>query len=266
MGKVRANRTPKADQPVLAEPIHILSDLHLGHPSCRIENIGDLEADLAGASTAVFNGDTYEERIPEIQADSDRSLAELKTLCADLGVEPIFLTGNHDPEISDLHYLELCGGNVFVTHGDLLFPKVTPWSREIQEITKKLDEVHAAFGPELDHDLEIAIDRLIKTRAEIGALPLVSRRRGLVGFAGAVLREMFPPTRIIEILGIWNSTPRLARELLRKYRPEGKTIVIGHTHRGHDSTSPQGVRVINTGTFAAGFGRRVVRIEDGKVS
>src|SRR5690625_3337445 len=109
--------------------IRILSDLHCGHPASLIRNFDQIEPLLEGARTIVFNGDTVEFRLSEGRERGQELLEELGRFCCDRDVEAIFLNGNHDPDASERNFLKLLGGKVLVTHGDLFFEAISPWSR-----------------------------------------------------------------------------------------------------------------------------------------
>ena len=110
----------------MKEPVRILSDLHLGHRVARIERVESLRELISGAGTVVFNGDTWQELAGPFRERSRVMLGELRELCADLGVEAVFLPGNHDPGWEGAGWVELEGGKIVVTHGDALMRAGSP--------------------------------------------------------------------------------------------------------------------------------------------
>ena len=103
------------------DPVLILSDLHLGHRASRIDDVSRLEPLISPFRTAIFNGDTA-----ELWHASDRPLgrkltADLARFCHHVGCKAIFINGNHDPDISEVNHLDLHGGALLVTHGDIPF-------------------------------------------------------------------------------------------------------------------------------------------------
>ena len=189
---------------------------------------------------------------------------ELVALCERIGTRPVFITGNHDPTVSDRHYLDLCDGRFFATHGDLLFPTVTPWSREVEDVLPDIDAIRESYGDALHHDLDVAVQCLQETRAAIRAHPLRAHGTNLISRLIWSAGEFWPPKRTLGILHAWRTTPHRAREIARAYRPEAECVLIGHTHRRQVSAGP-GPAVLNTGAFASGLGRYVGEIVDGEL-
>ena len=115
----------------MKEPVRILSDLHLGHKLSRIERVSALRPLISGAATVVFNGDTWQQLAAPFHKRSASMLEELKALCAEEGVEAVFLSGNHDPGWPGKGWVELADGRIVITHGDALFFGGSPWKREV---------------------------------------------------------------------------------------------------------------------------------------
>ena len=105
------------------------------------DSVDALSPLFEGARTVVFNGDTREIGHEPWRDRSEMLLGELRALCAGLGAEAVFLTGNHDHRISELGWLELRRGAVLVTHGDMLLPEVVPWSLQYLRKSKSLAEL-----------------------------------------------------------------------------------------------------------------------------
>lgn len=245
----------------LEQPIRIVSDLHLGSPSSHIGDVATLAPLIEGARTVIFNGDTREDRVAAVKEQAGESYHQLVELCATLGVEPVFLCGNHDPDISEHHYLDLCGGRFFVTHGDLIFPTVTPWSYKIETISEEIEQIRKQHGVAADTDLTLAVERLKETRQRISVELIHAPGGGRLERLLSTMAELWPPGRLLRILSIWRQTPHLAREFLRTYRPQAECIIIGHTHRSQRLTD-QSPYLVNTGAFSAGLGLCVAEIED----
>lgn len=58
-----------------------------------------------------------------------------------------YLTGNHDPDISSCHTLELAASRVLITHGDILFDNIVPWGRDATLIGQRIDAERRALSP-----------------------------------------------------------------------------------------------------------------------
>ena len=115
------------------DPVLILSDLHLGHRASRIDDVSRLEALIRPFRTAVFNGDTAELWYADDRPRGRKLTANLARFCHHVGCKAIFVNGNHDPDISEVNHLDLHGGALLVTHGDILFLGVAPWSKDAKQ-------------------------------------------------------------------------------------------------------------------------------------
>jgi len=240
----------------LKYPIRIFSDLHLGHPSCRISEVQELEPLLQGAGSVVFNGDTFEERSRALLERSTVHFENLQQLCRDAGVEVSFLTGNHDPEFSDCHYLDLCEGRVFVSHGDILYPDISPWSRESEE----LRELGIEKAIPLDQNLEERCQQMQWARRQLSPLPLHKNYRRL-GRLASLVEELYPPQRPIEIIKVWMRSHQRAASFLDQYRPEAQAMIFGHTHFPK-MNQYRGRRYFNTGSFCHFSQPRMVEVHE----
>lgn len=121
----------------LAGPlIRIISDLHYGDERSRLRELAALKPMLEGVDTLVLNGDcchTQEGAVPE-------QIAALKEFFSHGAPQVIWLTGNHDPDISSHHELLLKDGRVWVTHGDVFFDSVAPWCHLRAELVRRLEQ------------------------------------------------------------------------------------------------------------------------------
>ncbi len=243
-------------------PIRIVSDLHLAHPASLVKNVWQLEPLLAGAGTVVFNGDTTEQRLPETRKTAERYLETLRKLCADLGVEPVFLSGNHDPEGGE-HSLELLGGRFLVTHGDVLFPDVTPWGRDAAKLREHRERVLREIGegePEWEALLRACKEASASTDVWRREIP-DSRRAWLM----RILRETGHPLRALQVIRAWATLPGRAAVAAEEHRPGARWIAVGHTHL--PGWWRRGERVVfNTGAYLPWLARTMVEISAESVS
>lgn len=227
----------------MREPVRILSDLHLGHAASRIDEVEGLRPLVAGAGTLVFNGDTWQELAAACRPRAGLLLADLRELCREEGVEPVFLSGNHDPGWPGKGWLELAGGKVVVTHGDAVLWAGSPWSREAlerEEEVRRLWEDHR--GAEDD-----AGERLVLAREIARTLLAVSFPRGR-SLARRTVDAVHPPRRAWEILSVWLRHPAATAAFGRRYFPDAEILVTGHFH-WPGVWRRAGREVINTGAF-----------------
>jgi len=246
------------------EPIRILSDIHLGHPASLVGDPAELAPLFEGIRTVVFNGDSVEYRFRKDQEQARRNLEATKNVCSQLGADAVFVNGNHDPDISPYNHLDLAEGAVLVTHGDMLFHNISPWSIESEVMKaahlKALDEI----GEDAFHDFE---KRLHANKQGSLALELHDSTipRGPLARLVTYLRESWPPWRPLQIFRCWAQVPGKAVALARVFRPRARFILIGHSHYG--GVWKRGPRVIiNTGSFLPIAGRTLVDLEDNRLT
>ncbi len=226
------------------EPVRILSDLHLGHPASRISSVEQLRPLLEGVGTVVFNGDTWQELATAFRPRAEGLLSELKQLCASLGVEPVFLSGNHDPGGPGKGWVELAGGRIVVTHGDAVMWGSSPWSREafarLEQIKALWAEHRAAAESDPGERLQLAREMALLLRA-----PGIPKGRSIFRRA---LDAANPPKRAFEILRVWAQQADDAAAFAGHYFPKAEVVVIGHFHH-HGIWRKRGRLIINTGAY-----------------
>ncbi len=224
----------------------ILSDLHFGHRSSRVRDLSQIAPLLEGAGRVLFNGDTVEMLFTDERESGAAAIATLRGLCQEAGAEPVFLSGNHDPMLTETHFLELAGGAVFITHGDILFHGLSPWSVE----AGLLKTAHTREMEALGHPADLSGQFLALRRAVLALEPLGEQIRALrkPGLLHAIARHLWPPSLPWHIARGWARTPFLAEAFASRHAPQSRFVVIGHTHFG--GVWRVGPRVvINTGSF-----------------
>jgi predicted phosphodiesterase len=229
------------------DPVLILSDLHLGHRASRIDDASRLESLIRPFRTAIFNGDTAEVWYAADRPRGRKLTADLARFCHQVGCKAIFVNGNHDPDISEVNHLDLHGGALLVTHGDILFLGVAPWSKEAKRylsahrrILKDLGEdALGSFEHQLLANKRASLElQMWENPAKAGSLP------GL----RLLIQQAWPPTRPFKIACAWWQTPALAADLMKLFRPQAQVVLIGHTH--HPGVWRRSGRIIiNTGSF-----------------
>jgi UDP-2,3-diacylglucosamine pyrophosphatase LpxH len=238
---------------VSTDVIRILSDLHYGDRASRIRALPALTPLFAGASSLVLNGDTIDTRPSRTPAVTAALRAETLEFFARSAPPTTFLTGNHDPDISTRHTLDLAGGRIFVTHGDIIFDDLVPWGQDAPVIRERIALELAKLGPVAREQLD---PRLEVYRRVAGSIPQrhQSERNGLKYAVGLLSDTVWPPLRILRVLNAWRRAPGLAATLSRQYRPRAEFAIIGHIHRPGFWRMPNGITVINTGAFGPPLG------------
>jgi len=252
------------EPPQFEEPIRILSDLHYGHPASIIEHPEQLAPMFREAKTVIFNGDTVELRYLRGRRIGMRNSLRMKEVCEANEARPVFINGNHDPMLSELSHADLADGAVLVTHGDLLFHQLSPWSSDAGIIGK----AHTRELADMEEDAFLDFEKRLKAskRAALSIeLHRPRMRRDRLSIFRTVLRECWPPWRPFQVFRCWAITPARAVALARVFRPRARFILIGHTHfSGCWRRGPR--MVINTGSFLPFSGRMAVDIAGGTLT
>lgn len=227
----------------MKEPVRILSDLHLGHKVSRIEQVAALRPLIAGAGTVIFNGDTWQELAGPFRKRSAEMLVELQSLCADEGVETLFLSGNHDPSWPGCGWVELADGKIIVTHGDALLYDGSPWKREVLHAAATVRELWNQYPDSTQN----ATERILLAREIAHTLCSLEYPTGR-HFLQRAWDALLPPKRATKMLEAWFTQGITGAQFCEQYFPKAEVLVIGHFHWQGTWTRNQR-RVINTGSF-----------------
>ena len=196
--------------------------------------------------------------------ERDKAIADaaaLREWCAGVGVEPLFVTGNHDPFLTDIHHVDMANGAVLITHGDILFPGVSPWSRESRTLTAAHTRELAALGRPADLEPQLhAAKRTMLAVEHLG--PKMRHAQRQAPSLSSFLHEIWPPWRPLLIVNCWLRTPARADAIVAQCRPDARFVVIGHMHWAGVWRMKDRV-VINTGSFLPFSGRYVVDVDPG---
>jgi len=202
-------------------------------------------------------------RNPEDRLVGRKLAADLARICHHAGCKAVFVNGNHDPTVSNISHLDLADGAVLVTHGDILFLGVAPWSRDARHYLKKHQEILDGLGPDAYADFEKRLLASKRTSIELQMLEEPLTRGRSPGFR-LFVRNCWPPWRPLMIIKAWYEVPGRAAQLARLFRPEARFIIVGHTHCPGAWEVPPRV-IINTGSFVPYFGAYAAIIESGRI-
>ncbi len=244
---------------IMATPLlRILSDLHLGDERSWLRGPAQLAPLLEGVDELVINGDTCDTQHDYGQAETEA----LRQFFRQSVPRVTFITGNHDPDISNVHELALADGCLWLTHGDVIFDDIAPWSRQQPELARRLSTLRADRPPT---DWHTIAPRLQMMRA--ASLRLPREQPPMSGEGRAVrlrraARDLFPPQRALAMLHAWTVAPRRAAQLAAEQRPTARFIVGGHIHFPGVWRQPDGRVVVNTGSFSPPLGARLVDLTD----
>jgi predicted phosphodiesterase len=225
----------------------ILSDLHFGHPASYVRTTDQLRPLLEGIPRVVFNGDSLEMRFLEERDRASSDFAALRELCAATKTEATFITGNHDATLSDVHHLDLARGAVLVTHGDILFHGISPWSRQARRLAAAHShELEALGNPKTLEPRLIAARRALQSVEGLGSK--MRHARGCSPRISSFLHEAWPPWRPLRIIDCWFRAPARADALAAECRPQSRFVILGHMHWAGIWRMKERI-VINTGSF-----------------
>ncbi len=242
----------------------IVSDVHYGDRSSRVRSLAQLRPLLAGADALILNGDTVDTRPDRNRERTEAQRREVLNFFGSAGIPVTFLTGNHDADMSGLHELSLEGGRILVTHGDILFESIVPWSQDAALIRGK---VIAALSSVPEDGAGALEGRLSAFRSVAGSVAQrhQSERNPLKYALRLAGDTVWPPDRALKILKAWREAPGLAAALATKHRPQARFVVTGHTHNPGVWRMASGVTVINTGSFSLPFGALAAEVESGRI-
>ncbi|MFT3780431.1 MAG: metallophosphoesterase [Nibricoccus sp.] len=238
-----------------APTIRIFSDLHFLESACRARKMEQLHPLLDGADELISNGDLIDTQ----NADRGHAVTrELKTYFS-AHAPTIFLTGNHDPDISETHELLLANDGIWITHGDILYDEMVPWSREIPEIRRRLKRAWANMPVQAQRELGT---RLRTFRQICHSLPRPHDpcKSGLISSLTRYFSVVIPPRCAVRLLHTWATMSRHAARVAREHRATARFIVFGHTHLPGVWRRADRV-VINTGSFCGPLSAQAVDLQ-----
>lgn len=243
--------------------LRIISDLHYAEPGCRIRKLSALAPLFDGAAHLLLNGDSIETRFLDIAPRTREHKHELEAFVAAQRGRVSLLTGNHDPDVCDRHFLELADGRVLVTHGDVIFPDMCPWGWEAKYYRAEQERQLALMPAEIRHTFEA---KLRASRATVMAIRDLSPR-----FPGKSshpwrrrLRFLMTIRRVDRIIHSWHTAPDRAALMAETYRPRARVVIFGHTHCA-GRWERRGRIVINTGSAVPPMGALAVDFVEGRI-
>jgi predicted phosphodiesterase len=241
----------------------IFSDLHFGDPRSTLRSLEQFTPLFDGADHVILAGDTLDTQVPVMAAN----LGPVREFFARAGPEVVYLSGNHDPDISPHAEWSLCDGRVWVTHGDAFFDLIAPWSHHRPDFARRLSALYADVPPDQRDRLETRF-RLNRIASRALPEPHWLAMGGTRARLRRLWRTFFPPTRLLTMLRSWQTVPAVAAARARAERPKARVIIFGHTHFPGvwRPRSAPGLTVINTGSFNRPFGGLLVEIVAEKVS
>ncbi|HEY5895566.1 MAG TPA: metallophosphoesterase [Chthoniobacterales bacterium] len=245
-------------------PFLILSDFHIGHQATLVTDIELVAPLFSKEQTVIFNGDTFEMRLKSSRERALHHAKRLKQIISDCGAQAQFICGNHDPMISGTSHAEFVDQAILITHGDILYHDVAPWSLNARLYDRAhRSELHRL--PAAEHsDLTSRLGALRRATLAYD-VEHVTAPPGIIGSLVHFVETTWPPWRPISILKSWAEVPARAEALARQFRPKLRYLIIGHTHKAGIWRRGD-LTIINTGAVMRGFGRQAILFEDSKLT
>ena len=217
-----------------------------------------------------MNGDVAEIADERLRGAAAREVVQLLEMAEEDGVRVTLISGNHDPLITDQRYLRLAAREVFMTHGDILHPAISPWT----DHGKRMARLHADAVMSLDPtkaremDAQLAACKHASTVQwdEFVTRPHRATALGRLCPAG-VRRKTALARKLVKAAWYWQTIPKRAMGFARRFAPESRFFVFGHIHRAGIWTdrgaAPGGADrfIINTGAYQNPRNPRAVVIE-----
>ena len=238
----------------------ILSDTHLGKPGRGAKSVDALRPLWEGASEVIVNGDVAEVHDAEFRCEAARMVVRLNEYCEADNVQVTLLSGNHDPLITDRRFLRLLGGEVFVTHGDILHPAISPWIAERKLMKALHEDALAALDPSMRDQIDAQA-----AAAQIAELKKWDWHAEHDHERPPKWKRMLSlGKKVPKILWYWHTLPRVASRFAAKHVPECRFFIFGHIHRS-GIWQLGGRTIINTGSYDFPSKPRGVVIEAGEL-
>ena len=213
-----------------------LSDIHFSKPSSSALSPQMFTPLFNQIDTLILNGDTAETLSVKLSAPSVELTEELISLASNSGVEVVLITGNHDPDISKTHHVHAFEDRVLIMHGHAVLDGVAPWSWRSKHIKKMVSDRQAPAS--LDEVLEL----IAEVSQQVGTDSIEANKPSTLKMASLAVPAVF------HILKSWFNFPTLTYNFLKRYSPNTKVCITGHTHRKGVWVRDD-VIIINTGCF-----------------
>lgn len=222
----------------------IISDTHLSGNGQAAGSADALRPLWQGADELVINGDTAELSDPKWRVDAARQVLRIQELCEEDGVRLTLLSGNHDPLVTDRRFLRLCNGEVFLTHGDMLHPAISPWT----SYAKDLRKLHEDALKQLKLVDRAQLDMQAMAAAHASNLKWEHLASHEPVKHNPLYRKMDMARKVAKVLWFWHRLPKLAAQFAQHYAPDARFFIFGHIHRAGIWRYGEQT-IINTGAY-----------------
>ncbi len=222
----------------------ILSDTHIGKPGRGAPSAASLRPLWQGADRLILNGDIAEVHDPTWRGKAAREVLAIEEMCEEDGVEVVILSGNHDPMISDRRSLTLYDGAIFITHGDILHPAISPWN----SYAPKLQSLHEKTLSLLNPSELSSLDTRLAAVQHVAHIDWDQADSHRPATGPKWQRALAIPVKAGRVLWHWSTMHWRAYGFMLRHAPDARFFIFGHYH--HSGVWRMGKRVvINTGSY-----------------
>jgi hypothetical protein len=155
------------------------------------------------------------------------------------------LTGNHDPALSDAHWVYDAESQTLIFHGDCVLDCTHPTKKTEQFLMGHLRARWAQLGGRPADFVELHENYRSVQRQW---LPIINPYKKAKTVTQYALSLVYPPRRPFDIVHYWLKAPGRVLELARGFGKPLRHVVVGHTHRA-GCWIRGGVKVMNTGSY-----------------
>lgn len=226
----------------------VLSDLHLGskasQAAARFDQISRVAARF---DRVILNGDTLDRCYSDPRGD-EKALSlidEALRRCASRNGPPELLTGNHDPAISETHWVYHEATATLIYHGDCIRDCTHPSKKDDKQLMAKLRERWAQLGGRPRDFMALHANYREIQRAQLPIINPYKKPKTALQYAMSLI---YPPRRPFDVIHYWMKAPERALTLAQGFNRPVKRVVVGHSHRP-GRWRIGGVDVFNTGSF-----------------
>lgn len=247
-----------------AKRIVVISDTHLGRDGANAATAEMLRPLWRDADQLVINGDVADLQDSRLRAKAARQVLRLQDLCERDNVELTLLSGNHDAFLTDRRHLLLRDGLIFITHGDVLHPSISPWHARAGALRKFNEEALRRLAPEERSAFAAQLAATQHASGQLAVDPLANRGKRS-GTLGAAQTSVTRWRQAGAMLWHWHTLPKRAAEFMTQHAPDARFMIFGHMHRAGVWIFGEKV-IINTGAYGFPLNPQVVVITEDRLT
>ena len=150
---------------------------------------------------------------------------------------------------------------MFITHGDVLHPAISPWAPH----ARRLQELHEDMIASLDSSSEQNVQARLEAAQYAAHFEWDQITREPEPEQSWFRRRLNIVATIARVLWYWHSLPGRASEFANRYAPESRFFIFGHIHRS-GIWHYNGRVLVNTGSFHCPHNPHAVVVENKRLT